>query len=275
MAHNHLLVFAHKPAPVQVCWLAYPGTTGLSTMDYRITDRHLDPPGLYDDCYSEESLRLPDTFWCYDPLASDPETNALPAAERRYLSFGCLNNFCKVNPPVLKLWARVLKAVDRSRLTLLAGEGTHRLRVLELLAKEGIDGDRVTFVTRKHRQHYLSYYHNIDIGLDTFPYNGHTTSLDSFWMGAPVVTLIGPTVVGRAGLCQLKNLDIPELIAASPQQFVDIAVELAGDLPRLSALRATLRDRLRASPLMNTTRFAENIEAVYREMWRRWSTGEK
>ena len=113
MARNRLLVFARKPAPVQVCWLAYPGTTGLSTIDYRLTDPYLDPPGLDDHDYSEESIRLPDAFWCYDPLAGEPAVSALPALENGFITFGCLNNFCKVNDPVLKLWAQVLEAVDR------------------------------------------------------------------------------------------------------------------------------------------------------------------
>jgi predicted O-linked N-acetylglucosamine transferase (SPINDLY family) len=116
----------------------------------------------------------------------------------------------------------------------------------------------------------LKYYQDIDIGLDTVPYNGHTTSLDCFWMGVSVVTLSGPTVVGRAGLCQLMNLGLPDLVAADPEQYVQIAAELARDLPRLGDLRATLRDRMRASPLMNAPRFARNIESAYREMWRRW-----
>ncbi len=276
MAHNRLLVFARKPAPVQVTFAGYPGTTGLRTIDYRITDPYLDPPGLYDGCYSEESIRLPDSFWCYDPLDNQPAVNALPAAEKGYICFGCLNNFCKVNPQVLKIWARVLKAADRgymvpgSRLTILAGEGTHRQDALDLLAEEGVAGDRVTFVGNQPRPQYLTYYHGLDIGLDTVPYNGHTTSLDSFWMGVPVVTLAGPTVVGRAGLSQLMNLGLPELIASSPEQYVQVAAELAHDLPRLSGLRASLRDRMRASPLMDAPRFARNLEAAYREMWRRW-----
>ena len=270
MAHNRLLVFARKPAPVQACWLAYPGTTGISAIDYRITDPYLDPPGLDDGCYAEESVRLPDSFWCYDPLDSEAAVKALPAAEKGYVSFGCLNNFCKVNPLVLKLWARVLNAVDRSRLTLLAGEGKHRRQALDMLAEEGVGGDRVTFVAIRPRSQYLRYYHGIDIGLDTVPYNGHTTSLDAFWMGVPVVTLTGSTVVGRAGLCQLMNLGLPELIASSPEQYVHIAAELAHDLPRLRELRETLRERMRASPLMNAPRFARNIETVYRAMWRRW-----
>ncbi len=270
MAHNRLLVFARKPAPVQACWLAYPGTTGISAIDYRITDPYLDPPGLYDGCYAEESVRLPDTFWCYDPLVTEPAVNPLPAVEKGYVTFGCLNNFCKVNPFVLKLWARVLHAVDHSRLTLLAHEGSHRQHALDPLAEEGIARDRVKFVGYQPRPQYLRYYHDIDVGLDTVPYNGHTTSLDSFWMGVPVVTLVGQTVVGRAGLCQLTNLGLPELIATSPEQFVRVAIESAQDLPRLSDLRATLRQRMQGSSLMDAPRFARNIEAAYREMWRRW-----
>ncbi len=270
MAGNRLLVFACKPAPVQACWLAYPGTTGVSTIDYRISDPYLDPPGLYEHCYTEQSIRLPDSFWCYDPLADEPAVNSLPAAEKGHVSFACLNNFCKVNPPVLKLWAEVLKAVKRSRLTLLAGAGSHRRQTLDLLAEEGVDRDRVTFVAYQPRGSYLASYRDIDVGLDTVPYNGHTTSLDSYWMGVPVVTLVGPTVVGRAGLSQLTNLGLPELIAAGPAQFVRIAAELAHDLARLSGLRATLRERLRASPLMDAPRFTRNLESAYRTMWRQW-----
>jgi predicted O-linked N-acetylglucosamine transferase (SPINDLY family) len=197
MARNHLLVFARKPAPVQVCWLAYPGTTGLSSIDYRLTDPNLDPPGLYDRYYSEESVRLPDAFWCYDPLASEPAVGDLPALDKGYITFGCLNNFCKVNVSVLRLWARVLKAVDRSQLVLLAAEGSHRQHTLDLLEQEGVKPDRVTFVGRRPRPQYLRLYHHIDIGLDTFPYTGQTTSLDAFWLGVPVITIVGQTAVAR------------------------------------------------------------------------------
>ena len=270
MARNRLLVFARKPAPVQVSWLAYPGTTGLSTVDYRLTDPYIDPPGLHDHDYSEESIRLPDAFWCYDPLASEPAVGALPALGNGYITFGCLNNFCKVNDSVLKLWAHVLEAVDGSRLVLLAPQGSPRRRTLDLLERNGVDRDRVTFMAREPRPQYLELYHRIDIGLDTFPYNGHTTSLDAFWMGVPVVTLVGSTPVARAGLSLLTNLGSPELVATTREQFVSIAVALADDLPRLSELRATLRDRMQASPLMDAPHFARMVEAAYREMWRRW-----
>lgn len=274
MAGNRLPVFAHKPAPVQVCWLAYPGTTGLSTIDYRLTDRYLDPPGLHDNDYTEQSIRLGDAFWCYDPLATGPAVNRLPALENGNITFASLNNYCKVNPSLLRLWAQVLRRVDRARLVLMAAEGSHRQRALDQFQQEGVAADRVTFILEKPRAEYLALYQEIDLCLDTFPYNGHTTSLDCLWMGVPVVTLVGQTAVGRGGLSILSNLGLPELAAEDADQYVRIAVALANDRPRLAELRRTLRDRLQKSPLMDAPRFARNIEAAYREMWRRWCARE-
>jgi predicted O-linked N-acetylglucosamine transferase (SPINDLY family) len=273
MADNRLLVFARKPAPVQVCWLAYPGTTGLSAMDYRLTDPYLDPPGLFDRHYAEESIRLPDSFWCYDPLTNEPAVNPLPVLSNGFITFGSFNNFCKVNPGVLKLWARVLRAVDGSRLHILTAEGSHRTQTLEVFEREGVAPDRVTFLAKRPRDRYLACFHDTDIVLDTFPYNGHTTSLDSFWMGVPVVTFVGQTVVGRGGLCQLTNLGLPELIADTPERYVTIAAQLASDHDRLRRLRAGLRQRLQESPLMDAGRFARGIEATYRRIWQRWCAG--
>ena len=238
MGKNRLLVFARKPAPVQATFAGYPGSTGLDAIDYRLTDPYLDPPGLNDQFYSEKSFRLPHTFWCYDPLGADVAVNALPAQSQGHITFGCLSNFCKVNEPVLRLWARVLKTVDRSRMLILAPEGSHRQRLWDLFQLEGIASDRVEFVTQRPRVQYLELYHCIDVGLDTLPYNGHSTSLDSFWMGVPVITLVGKTVVGRAGVSQLTNLGLTELIANTPQEYARLASELAGDLPRLVELRA-------------------------------------
>jgi len=270
MANSRLLAFARKPAPVQVTWLAYPGTTGVSAIDFRPTDPYLDPPGEHDAFYSERSIHLPDSFWCYDPLTNEPAVNSLPAESNGFITFGCLNNFCKVNEGVLGLWSRVLKAVDRSRLILLAPEGSHRRYVLDIFEREGITADRIELVQPRPRSRYLQLYQRIDIGLDTFPYNGHTTSLDSFWMGVPVVTLVGQTVVGRAGLCQLTNLSLPELITSTPEEYLQIVTALANDFSRLRVLRHTLRERITSSPLMDAPRFARNIETAYREMWRKW-----
>ena len=198
----------------------------------------------------------------------------LPAAAQGFVTFGCLNNFCKINPGVLKLWARVLRRVDRSRLLLLAAEGPHRDWARELLAAEGVPAERVSFANNRPHREYLKLYGQIDLALDTTPYNGHTTSLDALWMGVPVVTLVGRTVVGRAGLSQSANLGLAELVAETDDQFVDIAVRLANDLSRLSTLRATLRERMEHSPLMDAPRFARNVEAAYRSMWRHWCTSQ-
>jgi protein O-GlcNAc transferase len=268
--NNRLLVFAQKPTPVQVTFAGYPGSTGLDAIDYRLTDPYLDPPGMSDQFYSEKSVRLPDSFWCYDPAPAELAVAAAPALTNGYVTFGCLNNFCKVNQQVVQLWARVLNTVDRSRFMLLCPEGSAGQAIREMLEREGILSDRIELVSNRPRRRYFELYQRIDVGLDTFPYNGHTTSLDSYWMGVPVVTLVGKTVVGRAGLSQLTNLGLTELIAHTPQEYVQIAAGLATDLPRLAELRRTLRSRMQASPLTDAPKFARNIESAYRQMWRNW-----
>ena len=270
MGDNRLLAFARKPAPVQVTYLAYCGTTGLSTMDYRLTDPYLDPPGQEARFYSEQSVRLPETYWCYRPVIETPPVNALPALEAGAVSFGSLNNFCKVTPPALAAWSRLLRAVPGSRLLLHARAGSHRDRVRGFLAEQRIAAQRLTFVDFLPTAEYFGVYQQIDVALDPFPYGGGTTTCDALWMGVPVVSLAGQTAVGRGGLSLLSNLGLPELVAHDTEQYVQIAMELANDRSRLSALRATLRDRMQASPLMDAPRFARNIEAAYREMWRRW-----
>jgi predicted O-linked N-acetylglucosamine transferase (SPINDLY family) len=266
---NRLLVFARKPAPVQVSFAGYPESTGLSTIDYRLSDPYLDPQSPDDSI-----IRLPHSFWCYDPLESrEVPINPLPALQSGFVTFGCLSNFCKINENVLALWASVLRQVEHSRLLLLSKQGSHRQRTLDFLNQEGVSPDRVEFIPPQPRRKYMELYHRIDLGLDTFPYNGHTTSLDSFWMGVPVVTLVGQTPVSRAGWCQLSNLGLPELAAHAPGEFASIAVKLAKDLPRLQELRQTLRQRMEQSPLMDATGFARGIEAAYRQIWRRWCMG--
>jgi len=253
-----------------VTFAGYPGSTGLWAMDYRLTDRYLDPPGLFDHCYSEASVRDLDSFWCYDPEMEAPPVNRLPALERGQVTFGCLNNFCKVNAGTLRLWARTMRAVPGSRLLLLAPEGLARRNLVDLMEADGVAPERVEFIDRTHRQEYLAMHNRIDIGLDTIPYNGHTTSLDAMWMGVPVVTLVGRTVVGRAGLSQLTNIGLTELIGNTPEEFARIAVSLSSNLQSLAWLRSTLRERMRKSPVCDTQRFARTIETAYRTMWLRW-----
>jgi len=273
-AHNRLLIFARKPAPVQVTFAGYPASTGLTAIDYRLSDPYLDPPADDDGLravYSEKTLRLTNSFWCYDPLdCGDIPVNSLPAASSGAVTFGCLNNFCKVNDQLLALWARVLGEVEHSRLLLLTRGGRPDPRTLAIMKQGGIAHERIAFAPTGPRREYLRTYHQIDIGLDSFPYNGHTTSLDSLWMGVPVVTLVGDRSVARAGWSQLSNLDMTELAAFTPDRFVQIAVNLANDLPRLCRIRSTLRSRMERSPLMDASLFAQNIEKNYRLMWRTW-----
>jgi protein O-GlcNAc transferase len=270
MAENRLLAFARKPAPVQVSWLAYPGTTGLSAIDYRLSDPHLDPPDGDLTVYSERTLHLPDTFWCYSPLVSYEGDNPLPARETGRVRFGSLNNFCKVNDSVIALWAKVLHRVADSSLVAMVPVGESSTRTLAEFARHGIGPERLELVPKVSRLSYLARYKSIDVVLDTFPYNGHTTSLDALWMGVPVVTLVGPTVVGRAGLSQAMNLGMPELVARTPDEYVAIAAELAGDLDKLATLRAALPSRMEKSPLMDGARFARGMETAFRMAWRRW-----
>ncbi len=270
MTDRRILAFARRPAPVQVCWLAYPGTTGLETMDYRLSDPFLDPPDADTSVYSEETVRLPDSFWCYDPLTDEPSVSSLPALTEGRITFGCLNHFRKVNVEVLRVWAKVLAAVPTSRLLLMAPQGSARERVRSVFEDGGVNVERIEFVDRCGRLDYLRRYRAIDICLDTFPSNGHTTSLDALWMGVPTVTLAGDTVVGRAGVCQAVNLGLPELIANAKEEYVQVASSLAANLERLSELRRTLRGRMKQSPLMDGPRFAQHVEAVYRDIWRRY-----
>ena len=273
-AEGRLLVFARKPAPVQATYLAYPGTTGLDTIDYRITDPYIDPPGVTDEDYSERSLRLPETFWCYEP-GVESSVSSLPAASAGFITFGCLNNFAKINSSGLRLWCALLKKVANSRLLLHAREGGHRERVRQVLSEFGIDCERVDFVGKVSLREYMEEYHRIDIGLDPFPYVGGTTTCDALWMGVPVVTLKGRTAVGRTGVSVLMNVGLPKLIAETLEQYEQIATTLAGDVERLGHIRSMLREQMKASPLMNAVAFVRNMEAAYRRIWVKWCSSGK
>ena len=269
-AGNRVLVFARKPAPVQVTMLGMPATTGLATMDYRITDPYLDPPGLSDGDSSEQSIRLPHCYWCYQPPEQAPPIGELPAWTNGFITFGCRNHFAKVSRPALQLWINVLQSVPGARLIIQSQPGRHLEGVYSLFEDGGIARDRVEFVPKVPQLEYLQGYHALDLSLDPFPYNGHTSSLDSLWMGVPVITLAGRTAVGRGGVSILSNLGLTGFIARTPQQYVDIAVEWAGDRTRLSELRAGLRQQMQRSPLVDGKRYAADVEAALRRMWQTW-----
>jgi protein O-GlcNAc transferase len=271
MANNRLLVFARKPAPVQVTMLCSMGTTGLPTIDYRISDRYSDPTDFNDAWYAEETVRLPDCYFCHEVPSESPPVNALPAETANHITFGSLNNFCKVTPAVLRVWGQILAAIHNSRMLLRCPAGSTQARVRNAMAEHGVAPDRMEFIDRLlPAQEYLRLHHHIDLYLDPFPYSGHTTSMDPLWMGVPLVTLAGRTDVNRSGVFLLSNLQMEELIAQSEAEYIDKTIELASKLPRLAEYRGTLRERMRRSPLLDPQRFTRNVEAAYRGMWRKW-----
>ena len=266
---NRQMAFARKPAPVQVTYLAYCSTTGQEAIDYRFTDRYLDPPDVDDDLFAEKSVRLT-SFWCYRPPPEAPDVGVLPALAKGHVTFGCLNEYAKVSPSALKTWFSILQQVPNSKMVLHAKMGTHRQRVLDLAAREGLGPQRFDFNEFLPLRQYFAQYNQIDIALDSFPYAGGTTTCDALYMGVPVVSLAGQAAVGRGGCSILTNIGLPELVTQSPEQYIQLATTLATDLPRLADLRMGLRKRMRESPVMDAPRFVREIEDAYRMMWRRW-----
>jgi predicted O-linked N-acetylglucosamine transferase (SPINDLY family) len=264
-ADNRLLVFARKPAPVQLSYLGYPNTTGLAAMDYRVSDGYMDPPGVADALYTEKLLRMPHSLWCYRPPAPTPDVNPLPALQRGVTTFGSLHSFTKISRQVIDLWARILARQPGSEL-LMAGapSGETGARLRAQFAAHGVDAARVHLIGKLNFDDYLKLYHRIDIGLDAFPYAGGTTTCESLWMGVPVVTLAGAYGVARAGVSLLTSARLAELVADSPERYVEIATDLARDPRRLAGLRGSLRERMQRSPLMDEAAFTRAFEAVLR-----------
>ena len=276
---NRLLVFARKPAPVQVSYLGYPGTTGLDTMDYRLTDVWADPQGQTEHLHTEQLARLPHGFLCYQPPSDCPGVSPVSAQETESVTFGSFNNLAKVSPQMISHWAAILSAVPQSRIIIkarhLADPDTQN-SVRRLFEPYGIATDRIELLGRiPAKQGHLALYNQIDIALDTFPYNGTTTTCEALWMGVPVVTLAGQTHASRVGVSLLTAVDLPELIADSAEDYVQKAIALASDRATLQNLRANLRDRMKASPLMDTTLITRSIETVYRTMWQAWCNDQK
>ena len=268
---NRLLLFARKPAPIQMTWLGYLGTTGMCAMDYLITDRHADPPGAADADYSETLLRLPHCRWCYQAPENSPAVGESPAARRGYITYGSFNNVSKLNDASLHAWGRLLRRVPDARLRLFGvGQAESGDRALEILEQEGVYADRVDSVGPLGLQAYLEQHAEVDVALDTYPYNGATTACHSLWMGVPVVTLSGRSGAARSSASLLTNVGLAHLTARSWDEYVDIAQGLAADIPALALLRRTLRRRLQASPLMDAPAYTRDLEAAYRWAWRKW-----
>jgi predicted O-linked N-acetylglucosamine transferase (SPINDLY family)/predicted SAM-dependent methyltransferase len=271
---NRLRVFARQPAPVQVSWLGYPNTTGLHRVQYRITDAIADPPGRADKLHTEQLVRLPTGFLSYFPSTEAPEIEPLPFKRNGFITFGSFNNLAKITPEVVAVWSRAMLAVPGSRL--LMKRSTLRdfatvQRYLKMFKDNGIESDRIDLIpsTVTHTEH-LRVYSDVDVALDSFPYNGTTTTCEALWMGVPVVVLAGTQHAGRVGMSILHRLSLDEYVASDENEYVEKVISISGDIEKLSQLRSLLRDRMYASPLCNSSGFCLSLENAYREMWKNW-----
>jgi predicted O-linked N-acetylglucosamine transferase (SPINDLY family) len=267
--NNRLSLFAMKPSPIQISYLGYPGTTGLKTIDYRITDRTADPPGN-EAFHTEKLLYMPNCFLCYHTLSKFPSVNELPAMINKYITFGSFNRLPKINPPLLKMWGQILQQISNSHMVLKSIAFQDRVvkdRIYAFFESMGINRDRIHLLdlAPSIREHLQSY-HQIDIALDTYPYNGTTTTCESLMMGVPVITLEGKAHVSRVSSSILYNTGLRECIAHSPEAYIQKAVQLAQNSGLLAKLRLCLRKMFTASPLYQWQDFVEALEERYHRL---------
>jgi protein O-GlcNAc transferase len=264
-------VFARKPAPVQMTYLGYPATTGLAQMDYRITDGRADPHGVSEGRYVERLLRMPHSLWCFAPPPQMPEVEPLPASRAGHITFGSLNSMFKLTPRLLALWSRLLCGLPASRLVLATvPEGAPRARIAREFEAHGVDRARLEFHGVLPWREFWALHGRVDIALDAFPCNGGATTCETLWLGVPLVTRAGDVFLSRAGLSILSTVGLPELVAGSEDEYLRIAHELALDRTRLAELRRGLRERMRASPLLDAAVFTRDLEDCFRAAWRQW-----
>jgi predicted O-linked N-acetylglucosamine transferase (SPINDLY family) len=272
-AYNRLPVFARKPAPVQVSWLGYPGTTGLTTMDYYLCDPYLVPPGRYDHLFTEKLAHLPAV--AFQPGAEAPEVAPLPALANGHPTFGSFNRLSKISRKVIAAWGRLLRALPDAQL-LIAGmpaDGAGRSQLEAWLRDEAIDPARVAFHGRVGTRDYLALHARVDICLDTFPYTGGTTTMYALYMGVPTLTIAGDSIAGRQSACLLSHHNLQRFIARDVDDFVQKGIDASRDLAALARIRAALRD---GSPLWTeagVARVADGVEQAFLQMWRRWNQG--
>jgi predicted O-linked N-acetylglucosamine transferase (SPINDLY family) len=269
MADNRLPLFVRGCAPLQISWIGYPGTTGLSRIDYRFTDAIVDPP-LAEENFTERLFRLPHGFCCFLPPEDAPAVTPLPALTRGFVTFGSLHSPARLNPAVIALWSRVLERIPRSRLLIFRTTLNEEIirRISAQFHSHGIDTARVDFRYATPSTGHLALYDDIDLALDTFPWSGHTTACEALWMGVPHVTLRGDRHAGRMTAGILSSVNLPGFIAENPDAYVALAERAGTDLPTLATLRATMRERLRGSPLCNGPGFTASVEAAYGECFR-------
>ena len=265
---NHRLdMMAAQPAPVQVDWGGL-DTSGMTEIRYRISDEVLDPPSLQ-ACYLEETVNLPGGMFCFTPIKEDPPVGPLPALEKGYVTYGSFNNCAKISDTTLCMWTEILQRNPRSRFILKLSRGCGEL-ILDRFAKKGIAPERVEIVGFLPYEQYLRMLAQVDLVLDTFPYNGCITTLKTLWMGALIITLCGDTFVSRMGAAILHQIGLDMFVAQSKQEYVDKACAFADQLDHLNAIRSSLRSLLLHSPLCDCRRYAGELEKAFRGMWQQW-----
>jgi len=275
-AGNRLDICALKPARIMVSWLGYPHSSGLSQIDYFLTDAACDPPGMTEHLYREQLWRLPGSFCCYLPPVSFPAVAPAPCHSAGVMTFGCFNNFSKVTESMIAVWAEILRRVAGSRLclkSLALGGAALQTSIRKKFISAGITADRLLFqdYTESQFQH-MALYGKVDIALDTYPYHGTTTTCEALWMGVPVVTRAGTCHAARVGVSLLSSLGLADLVATSQEEYVDKAVQLAHDRQRREHLREHLRLLIAQSPLMDAPGLTRDVENAYRGMIRAGSS---
>ena len=270
-ARNRLLVFAMSPAPVQVTYLGYPATTGLSEIKYRLTDAWADPPGMTEKYHTETLIRLPHGFLCYQPPAENIDISELPSLKKQSVTFACFNSYTKVTRELIKLWSEIINNTPASTMILKSPQfrdsrfcGTVKTQFEQL----GIPPSRLELIGWiESFEKHMALYNKIDIALDTHPYNGTTTTCEALWMGVPVITRAGNSHHSRVGTSIMSRVGLPECIAETADDYVATAVALANDREKLSAIRNSMRDRIRKSALIDARLFTHSLEEAYAEMW--------
>jgi len=275
---NRLPLFTLKPAPLQVTWLGYPDTTGVASIDYRFSDAIADPVGMTERHHSEELVRLPGTFLCFRPPANAPAIAEREHLTARPLTFSSFNNLAKVAPEMMAVWAKILLQVAEATLLIKAfglEDESIQKEIRSVFRSFGIPDERVVLSGRTPNVlSHLTMLSQTDIALDTFPYNGTTTTCEALWMGVPVITLSGSTHVSRVGASILRNVGLTELVAQTENEYLEIAIQLAKDRERLARYRRNLRNMMLNSTLLDAATFTRNLEQAYRTMWRRWCSQE-
>ncbi|QHO25946.1 putative UDP-N-acetylglucosamine--peptide N-acetylglucosaminyltransferase SPINDLY [Arachis hypogaea] len=276
-ANNKLGMMACRPAPIQVTWIGYPNTTGLPTIDYRISDSLVDPPETKQN-HVEELVRLPECFLCYTPSPEAGPIVPTPALSNGFVTFGSFNNLAKITPKVLQVWARILCAIPNSRLVVKCKPfccESVRQRFLSTLEQLGLEPLRVDLLPLILLNHdHMQAYSLMDISLDTFPYAGTTTTCESLYMGVPCVTMAGSVHAHNVGVSLLSNVGLGHLVAKNEDEYVKLALKLASDIPALQNLRMSLRELMSKSPLCDGANFILGLESTYRQMWRRYCKGD-